>query len=400
MKPKYYGSLANKKIIMKTYKLISFVLIISLLYSCSGKDKTDEAIAEITDTKADTFMLTNEQLDNLVIETGSVQPQMMSAAAISVTGLVDVPPENIAQVSAVVPGKIIRIAPNTLQGKYVSKGSVLATAQSMELIQLQQDYLQAYYRNDVLSKEVDRQKQLMNNDAGIEKRVQEAENQWKLNKAVVSGLEAKLRLSGINLTKLKAGEIDENFSVYSPISGFLKQINVNTGSSFTENAPLFEIVNRDHLHVELKVFEKDASHLRKGQKVVFYDPVFDVSGATGSVFQLAQNYDSQSKTVNVHFDKKSDEVKLIYGQYLRGEIQVDQRTVNTLPESALIRESHGNFVLVKSSTGEKGIEIRKVPVEIGVIQHGKVEIVNPGVLENVITKGGQRIAGMSEKDSE
>lgn len=366
----------------------------------SDEAEITSATSDEPQTASQSFLLTSEQFNNLNLELGTTEEQSISEA-IRATGMVDVPPENIAQVSAAIPGRITRITHNVLPGKYVAKGTPLASAVSMELVQMEQDYLQAYLKNEVLSKELDRQRELLKNEAGIEKKVQEAENQWKLNKALIAGFEAKLRIANINLTKLRGGEISEVLTVPAPISGFIKTVNVHTGSSFAENDVLFEIISKEHLHVELKVFEKDAPYLKEGQKVNFNDPAFG-GNATGSVFLVAKNFDEVSKTINVHvhLDKESDEAKVIPGQFLTGEIQVDERMVRVLPESALIRESEGNFVLIEKTKDAKGVEIEKVRVETGVTQHGKVEIKGPALTNKIIVKGGQRIAGMTLSEEE
>ena len=386
---------------MKGINTFLYVISLAFLWACSSeKESTDNLAEESPVPTGNSFILSNEQYTNLNLELGEPESTLMSAV-ISATGMVDVPPENIAEVTAAISGKITRITHNVLPGKYVTKGSILASGESMELVQLQQDYLQAYLKNEVLSQELQRQKQLLENKAGIEKKVQEAENQWKLNKALISAYEAKLRIANVNLSKLRGGEITEYLSVFSPISGFIKAVNVHTGSNFTSSDVLFEIISKEHLHVELKVFEKDAAYVKEGQKVHFNDPVF-TGKATGSVFLVAKNFDADSKTVNVHvhFDHDADEANLIPGKYLRGDIQVSEREVNTLPESALMRSADGDFVLVERSNENEAHTIEKIMVEAGVIQDGKVEIIQPVSLQRVIVKGGQRIAGLAETQEE
>ncbi len=47
----------------------------------------------------------------------------------------------------------------------------------------------------------------------------------------------------------------------SPITGFLKAVNVNIGKYVTQTDVLFEIVNSDKLFLELTLFEKDAGRV-------------------------------------------------------------------------------------------------------------------------------------------
>ncbi len=322
----------------------------------------------------------------------------MMSSAITANGMVDVPPENIAKVSTVVNGKIARITHNVLPGKYVKKGSVLALATSTELLDIQQNYLESYLKNDFLKKELVRQQQLVSENAGVEKTLQSAQNNLKMNEAVLAGLEAKLKLSNVDIASLQSGKIQEQFYVYSPISGYIKEVNINTGSNFSPTDVLFELISNEHLHVELQVFEKDAMYLKEGQKVILSGA--GLSGKTeGSVFLIAKVFDDQSKAIRVHVHLNDHDAReaLIPGQFLTGEIQIDEHEVKALPESSLLREPDGTYILKLKSEGEE-VVFDKIEVETGAVQNGWAEILSSGSFENIVTKGAQLFAGMAGEE--
>jgi cobalt-zinc-cadmium efflux system membrane fusion protein len=375
------------KIIVKT---IFSALIISNL-SCKDNVETQGGLEEISENLG-VISLTARQYENLGVELAEMTTMPFNTE-IEVRGMVDVPPENIAKVSSPVSGVIKTITHNVLPGKYVKKGEVLAVAHSMDLVQLQQDYLETFLRNDVLVQELNRQKELIDGGAGVLKKVQSAESELKLNKAKVAGLAAKLKIANVNLAKLNEGEIVPQLYIYAPFSGFIKDVHVNTGTNFSTSDVLFELISKEHLHVELSVFEKDAAYLEQGQKVHLSGSNVP-NGSIGSIFLISKSFNQESKAINVHvhMDDESKENQLIPGQYLQAKIQMDQKVKNVLPESALIREAKSTFVLVKKE-GENSFE--KVKVEIGETKNGITEIKSPSSLKNVAVSKVHLISGMS-----
>jgi hypothetical protein len=143
-----------KKKSLLTFNLLTLFLL-TFLTAC--QTPTEEATAEVAVQDENVKTITAAQYKNMGLEIGDVQSVEL-AETIAVNGMVDVPPENVAMVSLPVTGFVKTLTHNVLPGKYVRKGSVLATAQSMEAVQLQQDYLEKFTQNDFLSKELERQK--------------------------------------------------------------------------------------------------------------------------------------------------------------------------------------------------------------------------------------------------
>ena len=69
----------------------------------------------------------------------------------------------------------------------------------------------------------------------------------------------RLRTAGIGLKALEKGEIVNHANILSPISGTVTAVNVNLGMFVNPTDVMFEVVDMDHLHVELSIFEQDIS---------------------------------------------------------------------------------------------------------------------------------------------
>lgn len=375
----------NFKRKIKWSVLLSSIIILNLSCNSTTQKPTKESeTTTATEALGDTKTLTRKQFENMGLQLANLT-KGQRADKITVNGMVDVPPENVAKVSFPISGFIKLITHNVLPGKFVAKGSVLATLQSMEAMQLQQDYIERYAQNDFLLKELERQKTLVAEDAAAKRKLQEAENNLKVNKALLTSYEAKLNLIGVGVQKLQKGEITSNLPIIAPISGYIKTANVAIGSNFSPTDVLFEIMSKQHLHVELKVFEKDAYKVKERQTVVFNDP--RIGGRVeGKVFLVGKNFENDTKAVNVHVHLSSEkaEQQLIPGQYLSAQILTENRSANLLPESAILKEGNKSFVYVLTSKTEKEVTFKRVTVEVGSTQNGEVEIISPAALENVV----------------
>lgn len=382
-----------KKKPLLTCLLLTFNLS-TFLFLTSCQSPTEKAVEKTVVQDESVKTITAAQFKNLGLEIGDLET-MQLAESIASNGMVDVPPENVAMVSLPVTGFIKTLTHNVLPGKYVAKGSVLATALSMEAVQLQQDYLEKFTQSEFLLKELERQKTLAAEDATAKRKLQEAQNNYSVNNALLSAFSAKLRIMGISVEKLKSGEITTTLPVLAPLSGFVKTVYINTGSNFTPQNVLFELVNKQHLHVELKIFEKDAFKVKEGQTVVFNDP--RIGGRVeGKVFLVGKVFEADTKAINihVHLTNEAAEQRLIPGQFLAAKIQTESRTVSVLPEAAISREDGETFVYLIDNQSNRTVLFKKVAVEIGAIQDGKVEILSPTELKNVVLNKVTFLAGM------
>ena len=100
--------------------------------------------------------------------------------------------------------------------------------------------------------------------------MQQVTTDYKSLKTQVKALEQKLALIGIDPASLHEDDISSSVALLSPISGFVKTVNVNIGKFVAPSDVLFEIVNGDKLFLELTLFEKDADKVSQGQKIRFF----------------------------------------------------------------------------------------------------------------------------------
>lgn len=345
-------------------QLIISSLLFFTLCSCGGKADQQETEATVPETNTVSF--TEEQIKNAGIEIGSVSLQPMNAE-VRVNGSVDVPPQNMVSVSFPMGGylKSTRLMP----GLHINKGEVIGVMEDQSLIQLQQDYLIAVTRMNLLKQEYERQSSLYETNVNAEKVVQQSKAEFESQKVLVKGYSEKLRLLQINPDKLSESSISRTVPIYSPINGFVSKVNVNIGKYVNPADVLFELINPDDIHAALTVFEKDMDKVKIGQKVMV--SFVDAPGKEYlcEVILVTRNVDeNRSGTIHCHFHNQPPQ--LLPGMFLNARILVNTKSVPTLPEDAVVR--FGDTEYVAEQTADR--QFKLVPVKTGIRADGKVEI--------------------------
>jgi len=350
-----------------------YAMLIFFLFSCNGAIKKEPVVVEAKEDE--TVVFTEEQIKNAGIEIGEVLKQVMNAE-LNVNGVVDVPPQNLVSVSFPVGGylKTTKLMP----GMHVSKGEVIAIMEDQSLIQLQQDYLIAQTKLVLLQQEFERQQTLYQSNVNAEKVLQQSKADFESQKVLVKGYSEKLRLIHINPEKLSEQTISRTVPVYSPINGFVSKVNVNIGKFVNPADVLFELINPDDIHAALTVFEKDMDKVHIGQSVLV--SLTDDPGKeyTCKVILVTRNVDeNRSGTLHCHFHDKPPH--LLPGMFLNAKIRINTKSVNTLPENAIVRYGNNEYAAEQIDAQT----FRLLAVQTGLRANGSVEIVtSEGQLEN------------------
>src|SRR5699024_6001918 len=159
-------------------------------------------------------------------------------------------------------------------------------------------------------------------------------------------LKKNLEMLNINPTSVLAGNIVSQVNIYSPIDGYVTQVLVNTGSYVSPADKIMEIVNTDHLHLELKVFEKDLLQLKKGQEILFRVPEASKEYFAGDVHLIGTTIDPKSRTAKVHGHiENEEEVHFSVGMFVEADIITSTSTQYALPDDAVVEMDGVNYVL-------------------------------------------------------
>lgn len=358
------------------------VLAMSLVVSagCETKEEMQEAAA-----KVELLPVSQQQKTLAGVKTEAMQYKVVTRV-VSCTGEIEVPPQGMASVTAPLGGYIVKT--EMIPGAQVRKGTLLATLSNPEYIILQQKFLETAGELTFAEQDYQRQKLLKEQDATAVKKFQESESTYKVLKARLAGLREQLKLIGINLKGLEAGNIQSVVNLRAPIDGFVTAVNNHPGEFVEPREVIFEIIDMSDLHLHLNVFEQDVASLSEGQVVRFRPAGGEAYIHFGSVSLVSPKKNTQERTFDVHghIGKGSDQLKP--GMYVEAQVLINDDSVYALPEKALVFNGNETLVLLE----ENGTYVEQ-PVETGAKLDGWVEIKNHQDLTNklVVTQGATRL---------
>ncbi len=344
----------------KAYKISFRILLFSsflILGSCNNsaepaegaakEEGHEEAEGEHAEVKE--AMLSQQQYEALGMQIDSLQQRNMSGF-VEANGQLEVPPQNEAAVTAVVGANVAEIL--VIEGEQVKQGQVLAYISHPDLVQVQTEFLNANNNLALQDKEFARQKKLYEAGVGSGETFQRAEAELSNAKGKVQGLRSQLRLLNLNPERILQGNSAQRIPVTSPISGAVQMINVKTGQYAQAQTPMFEIVNTEHVHADLMVFEKDVAKVEKGQQVKFTVESRPGTDLTAEIISVGKSFEQDPKALHVHAEIENKPENLIPGMYVRGRILIDSTQTTALPESAIAKEGDTFFAFTAEREGE------------------------------------------------
>lgn len=309
-----------------------------LLNACNEK-KAEEAEHHDEEKSETEVALTEDQFRTVGIETGTVENRNLNAI-IKANGYTTVPPQNAANVSALMSGVVKDIF--VLEGTFVNKGKVLATIQNLEVVEIREEYNSAIANIEYLQLEFNRQKTLSDENVNPRKTFQEVKSKLAVERSKAQA--AKSKLEALNVS---VGGSSSVFPLVSPISGYVGKISISKGAFAETGVPLIEVVDNSQMHLDLNVYEKDLASISVDQEVDFVLTNQSNKAIKGKIFGINKSFSNESKTVAVHAKINPESSKgLISGMYVSANINVKNVTLPALPKDAVVRNGDKYFVFV------------------------------------------------------
>jgi membrane fusion protein, heavy metal efflux system len=349
-------------------KIVLGFLGLFTILACNSKS---EATKEETKTEdKDKVVLNKEQFKIAEITLGDFEMKHLSGA-IKVNGMLDVPPQNLISISPPI-GAFLK-STEMLQGMKVVKGQVIAIMQHTDFIQMQQDYMDAKSQLEFLEADYKRQEELAKDNVNSKKIFLQAKTLYQSMLAKVNGLKAKLNLLNMNTNQIELGQFQNTITMYAPISGYVTQVNVNIGMYVNPTDVMFKIVDTEHLHAELTVFEKDVPQLKIGQKVRF-TLANESDERTATVYLIGREIQSD-RTVRIHCHLDKEDRELLPGMYLKAYVEAGTKSVTALPEKAVVEFEGKNYIFVEQLSNTNGTHTFKmIAIEKGVVEMDYAEV--------------------------
>ena len=195
-------------------KYTLYLVLIFFVFSCSSKQENPSVLENEASSSSSKFELTKDQIDLAKIKLGKAEINVIQNY-IECVGMVDVPPQNRATISAPLGGVVSTV--NFYPGDYVKKGEALCRLQNELYIQLQSDYLNALNQVDFLQNEFNRKQKLFEANAISEKDFLNQKVVFNQEKIKVNALEEKLKWAGFNLNQIQENGIQPYLQISSSI---------------------------------------------------------------------------------------------------------------------------------------------------------------------------------------
>jgi cobalt-zinc-cadmium efflux system membrane fusion protein len=361
---------------MTMNKITNLIFLFSalILGSC-GSSEPEKTSGEVL--APNQVELNTEQFKTAGIALGRPEDRTIRTV-LKVNGTVNVPPQNIASVSAPLGGFVKSAGP--VQGSAVTKGETLALIENMAFIELQQSYLETRAKFTFAEIEFKRHSDLYKENVYSEKNVQQVETEYKTLKSQLRALEEKLLMLGVDPSKLTEENLSSVMTLLAPISGYIRTVNVNIGKYVNPTDVLFEIVDPRTIILELTVFEKDVPAVSNGQRLTFSTPNDPSAIFEGTIYQAGKTLDND-KTSRAYARIDNPGGKLLSGMYVNAGIETSSRSVVAVPQDAVVEFNSAFWVFVhKGIRMENGKEIHDfeaVQVQKGATDGGFTEILLP-----------------------
>ena len=336
---------------MKTHRLLYILILLFFatgIVSCGNKKIAEETTDVPRDRHEDenSVQLTQAQSKTADIVLGKIENKQISGT-IKVNGVLDVPPQQLVSISVPLGGFVKNTS--LLQGSRVKKGQVIATIENLDFIQIQQDYLEAKGQLELTEVDYKRQQELAKENVNSQKTLQQSKTNFSTWQAKYNALREKLKVINVDVKSLEAGRVTSSINLYSPIGGYVTQVNVNIGTFVTPTDVIFEIVDTEHLHAELIVFEKDVLKLKIGQKVRF-TLANETQERMATIYLIGREINKE-RTVQVHCHIDKEDTELLPGMYLSAHVETSGALVPALPDEAIVDYNGKKYIFIVS--GEK-----------------------------------------------
>lgn len=368
------------------YTITLLTLALSLI-ACDDKKVTNGQAETQNETTTDArIFVSKAQFKNSNMVLGSIEEKSFPVI-VKTTGMIDVPPENRAVVTATM-GGYIKTTP-LLIGDEVRKNQALVTIENPDFVSLQQEYMEVHEQLTYLQSEFERQKTMNAENITSQKSFLQAESSYKTAKARHNGLRKQLEMLHISPASVEAGNISSVVTIYAPISGSITKVHVTRGTYVSPATAILEIIDNDHIHLELSVFEKDILKLKKGQEINFKIPESSTETYKAKVYLIGTAIEA-NRTIKVHGHLENEEgINFLTGMFVEAGIITESAFAKALPERAFVEVDDLFYALQLDQETEEGFYFNQLQIDVENTYDGYKSIKNIDGMQgsNFLIKG-------------
>jgi len=270
------------------------------------------------------------------IETIVVGSTLETSKTITLSGKISTNDKSSAIQTAHFGGRIEKLNFKTV-GEFVSKGALIASIYSPELVTAQNELIEA-----ISIKES--QPELYN-------AVRNKLKYWKISEKQIQDIEYNKK-------------VQSNFNMYANVSGYISEIYVEEGNHVKEGAPLFNVANLSSVWAEFDVYEKDIKSLKLNQPLTINLNAYPDNNIKAKIDYIDPILNNTTRTVTVRATLPNNDNLLKPGMLITSDLEIDfknnESEILSIPKSAVMWTGKRSVVYVKISSTEPIFEMREV----------------------------------------
>lgn len=261
------------------------------------------------------------------VQTTKVQ-QAQAVKEILLNGRIKADETRVYSQVAHIPGRIEQLYID-YTGKYVKTGQKLAEVYSPELVNAQEELL-------------------------------EAKKYAASNPALLQAARNKLKLWKITDTQIRAieqsGKVRSNLPIRADVSGYVMEKKVNLGDHLKQGEVMFQIADLSEVWAMFEAYESDISWLKVGNEVLF-----TVTSLPGKTFKAEISYidpviDPNKRVAMVRAEVENHQQQLKPEMFIRGKVSSNlnkQQQGLIIPETAVMWTGKRSVVYLKEADKQK-----------------------------------------------
>jgi len=302
-------------------------------------------------------------------------------ALFSTTGTVRAISSKYAEIATPFAGRVTKsfVRP----GQKVAPGSPVFEINSPDFFETGKVYFQAKQEMELARKNMERERDLFNNNVGVAKDMEEAETGFELRKKDYENALAAIKVYQIDVDNMVLGQ---PLAVTSPISGTIVKSNIVIGQYIKDDAdPLAIVADLDKVWVIAHVKEKDIPMLYNIESVEVSLTSMKGARVKGSVYHIGEMLDETTRSVEVIIECDNPDHSM--KPFMYGIVHFCSTAIKAiiLPSTAIMQDQDNDYVLVETAKGQfVHREVETVSVDTG-----NARIIS-GITEGekVVVKGG------------
>ncbi len=240
--------------------------------------------------------------------------------------------EYMAQVEARTSAKISLHSPfsgyvrnlTVIPGQRVVAGEQILLVESIEWVEIQEEYLVVLAELEYARKNEKRSSELYSKNAVSEKDYDRSIAELKSLEAKLSALKAQLRIGGINPDKLTPESLSPFLSLRATGSGSISEILVNNGKQIAPETQIVTITNQEDLILRIQTHPHLADNLKSGDRFLVGHPGEEktIYGTVISIDPIASNTTQMVTVIGV---VNPSEIPISIGEKLMVEFPLNSK---------------------------------------------------------------------------